>query len=88
MVCAGISVRRYIHPDGLPMHAKFLLIDSGAERVAYFGSYNLNLASRYFNDEVLVRSTDAALFDKLLQRFARIGSELPAAPQSASHCNA
>jgi phosphatidylserine/phosphatidylglycerophosphate/cardiolipin synthase-like enzyme len=86
---AGITVRRYVHPDHLPMHAKFFLIEQGGARIAYFGSFNFNRASRAANDELLVRSTDPALFTKLLKRFHEIDrerlqpTEAPRASQSA-----
>lgn len=73
---AGVSVRRYAHPGGLPMHAKFLLIERGQQRISYFGSFNLNRSSRYLNDELLVRSQDPRLFATLRQRFAQIERDI------------
>jgi phosphatidylserine/phosphatidylglycerophosphate/cardiolipin synthase-like enzyme len=72
---AGVTVRRYVHPARLPMHAKFFLIEKGGTRIAYFGSFNFNRASRAANDELLVRSTDPALFKTLLDRFHQIERE-------------
>ena len=71
---AGVSVRRYRHPDGLPMHAKFFLLQRRGERVSYFGSLNFNQNSRLLNEEVLMRSTDPELFRTLLQRFNQIAA--------------
>ncbi len=80
---AGVSVRRYRQPDGLPMHSKFFLLQRGDERVSYFGSLNFNQNSRLLNEEVLIRSTDPALFRTLLQRFRRIEAGTQGAPPAA-----
>ena len=66
----GIRLLRYVHPDGLPLHAKFLLIESAARRLSAFGSFNFNPRSRYLNHELLVRSSDARIFDALAARYA------------------
>lgn len=73
---AGVDIRRYRHPQELPMHAKFVLIERGAERVSYFGSFNFNRSSRFLNDELLVRSTDSHLFETLRRRFAQLDAEV------------
>jgi phosphatidylserine/phosphatidylglycerophosphate/cardiolipin synthase-like enzyme len=52
----GIKVRRFDHPERLPMHSKFMLADSGGKRWASFGSYNLTLSSRWLNHELLMFS--------------------------------
>lgn len=71
----GIRVARYVHPDGLPLHAKFLLIESAAQRLSAFGSFNFNPRSRYLNHELLVRSSDARIADALAMRFESIAAE-------------
>lgn len=72
---AGVNVRRYCDPEGLPMHAKFVVIDDGGQRSAWFGSLNYNVTSRYLNQEVLARSTDAQLIEDLEARFRVISGE-------------
>lgn len=72
----GIEIRRYRHPEGLPMHDKFFVIENSDHWVTYFGSLNFNNNSRFLNDEVLVRSTDSALARALLQRFAELDHEV------------
>lgn len=72
---AGILIRRYVHPDRLPMHAKFLLIDGPRGKASYFGSFNFNPRSRYLNHELLVRSTDAGLFAAFRERFETIAAQ-------------
>ncbi|WP_420137362.1 phospholipase D-like domain-containing protein [Sphingomonas sp.] len=72
----GIDIRRYRHPDGLPMHDKFFVIENSGSWVTYFGSLNFNTNSRFLNDEVLVRSTDSNLARALLRRFADLDQEV------------
>lgn len=69
---AGAAVRRVAHPNDLPMHAKFLLIEGGGRRTSWVGSYNFNDKSRFDNVELLVGSGDAHLFDALAGRFTQI----------------
>ncbi|WP_293897809.1 phosphatidylserine/phosphatidylglycerophosphate/cardiolipin synthase family protein [Phenylobacterium sp.] len=66
---AGVAVQRYCVADRLPMHAKFVIVERHQRRAAWFGSLNYNLTSRYLNQEVLARSTDADLVDDLEGRF-------------------
>ena len=73
---AGGSVRRYEHPQGLPLHVKFLLIDRSGETAAWFGSFNFNKRSRLYNHELLVRSTDPVIVAGLAERFRQISAEL------------
>jgi phosphatidylserine/phosphatidylglycerophosphate/cardiolipin synthase-like enzyme len=68
----GIGIVRVGHPEDLPMHAKFLLIDHGDERVAWIGSYNFNKKSRRHNAETLLRIDDPAVFEALENRFGEI----------------
>jgi phosphatidylserine/phosphatidylglycerophosphate/cardiolipin synthase-like enzyme len=44
--------------------------------VSYFGSFNFNLSSRYFNQELLVRSTNRAVFKALRARFNALDREV------------
>ena len=73
---AGITVRRYTRSDGLPLHAKFLLVEDGGRSTAWFGSFNFNPRSRYINKELLVRSSDPAIWRQLDARFKAIAAEL------------
>lgn len=67
---AGIGVHRFIHPEALPMHAKFLLVDDAA----WFGSFNFNPRSRWLNREILLSSRDPAIFAALEERFEQIAT--------------
>lgn len=75
---AGVSISRYARPDGVPLHAKILLVETPDERSAWFGSFNYNRRSRYFNHELLVRSRDPALYDRFAARLDEIEGELSA----------
>ena len=65
------------------MHAKFVLIDDGGQRSAWFGSFNYTATSRYLNQEVLARSTNAQVIDDLEARFQILSDE---AAQQAPTC--
>ncbi len=69
---AGVNIRRYCDVEGLPMHAKFVVIDDGGQRSAWFGSFNYTTTSRYLNKEVLARSTNSEVVDNLESRFRTI----------------
>lgn len=70
----GIDIVRVKHDGDLPMHAKFLLIQRGDQRVAWLGSYNFNNRSRRRNAEILVSMTDPSVFAALEDRFQAIAA--------------
>lgn len=72
---AGVNIRRYCDPQGLPMHAKFVVIDDGGHRSAWFGSLNYNITSRLLNQEILARSTNLGVIEDLEARFRVIAEE-------------
>jgi phosphatidylserine/phosphatidylglycerophosphate/cardiolipin synthase-like enzyme len=71
----GIRLRRYRHAEGLPVHAKYLLLQGAAVQCGYFGSFNFNTRSRLLNIEILARTTDVAVLTELHQRFAALEHE-------------
>jgi hypothetical protein len=75
---AGASIERVVHSEGLPMHAKFTLIDGGRERSAMFGSFNWTEPSRHLNREIAAITTDPALFDAFEARWDQLRSTTPA----------
>ncbi|WP_156680399.1 phospholipase D-like domain-containing protein [Sphingomonas profundi] len=81
---AGVLVRRFRTADGLPMHAKFFVLEQAGRRTAYFGSLNFNRNSRLLNDELLVASTDAGLSARLLRRFVVMDREVDRQPVAGS----
>jgi phosphatidylserine/phosphatidylglycerophosphate/cardiolipin synthase-like enzyme len=66
---AGVSIRRVVHPEGLPMHAKFALIEGRGERRAVFGSFNWTEPSQRFNREIGVIASDPQLVDAFEERW-------------------
>jgi len=70
-----VRTHRYEHPDGLPMHAKFIVAEDARRRWSAFGSYNLNPTSRWLNQELLVFSDDAELWRALDSRWLAIMAE-------------
>lgn len=77
MAVAGVRITRVSHDEGLPMHAKFILIEQGRTCVAWLGSYNFNKKSLRHNAEILLSTEDKAVVAALEQRF-RVISELAA----------
>lgn len=72
----GIDFIRYAHPQGLPMHCKFILLESDGFRRVLFGSMNLTLTSRFLNNEVLAALDDAPdIFAAFAARFAHMLAE-------------
>jgi phosphatidylserine/phosphatidylglycerophosphate/cardiolipin synthase-like enzyme len=71
----GVRMFRYAHPDKLPMHCKFLLVQDGARQWSAFGSYNFTLTSRWLNQELLAFTEDQALWAVLDQRWRQIHDE-------------
>jgi hypothetical protein len=67
---AGVEIRRFVHPEGLPLHAKFLLADG----TAWFGSFNYNPRSRWLNREILLASRHPAIVGALTERFQAIAA--------------
>ncbi len=78
LAAAGIPVQRVLHPDGLPMHDKFILIEAPGERCVVFGSFNWSEPSRRFNREIGVIARDAALFDAFAARWQLLRAQTEA----------
>jgi len=72
----GLQLRRYRHPQGLPVHAKFLLVEQGERLCAWFGSFNFKMRARLLNLELLAQCTDPVIFTALKERFAVLDREV------------
>lgn len=83
IVASGIAFERYRHPDDLPMHSKFMLADGPDGRWLAFGSFNLTRTSRWLNHEILMVTTDEALFDAFSRRWDEMKSENASAARPA-----
>ena len=71
----GAVFRRYLHPQGLPMHNKFLLADGPQGSWLAFGSFNLTRSSRWLNHEILAVTEDSGLFDAFARRWEEMVAE-------------
>lgn len=65
----GIPFRRVTHPDGLPMHNKFVLAEKGNQRWIMFGSFSWTDRSFRLNHEIGAISADEELFDAFAGRW-------------------
>ena len=70
----GIDIRRVRHPEDLPMHAKFVILERKNSASAWLGSYNFNRRASRKNAEILARIEDRPLIDSLRQRFGQIAA--------------
>ena len=66
---AGIPFRRVIHPENLPMHNKFVLVEQNNRRWVVFGSYNWSTLSFWINQEICVISSQPQLFEAFAERW-------------------
>lgn len=66
---AGVRLRRFEHPEGLPMHNKFVLVEDGNACRTLFGSCNWTSRSRWLNHEIGVITRNRALFETFSQRW-------------------
>lgn len=69
MLLNGIIFNRYVHPENLPMHNKFMLIDAPERHIVTFGSLNLSVRSLHVNHELLVISEEPFLYQAIQQRW-------------------
>jgi phosphatidylserine/phosphatidylglycerophosphate/cardiolipin synthase-like enzyme len=76
MLKNGIIFNRYVHPENLPMHNKFILIDTPERQIIAFGSMNLSVRSLHVNHELLVISEDTFLYQEMEQRWQAMLQEL------------
>jgi len=77
---AGIPFRRLTHPEGLPMHNKFILAENPRGRWVIFGSFNWTTRSYWLNYEIGAISTNKQLFETFAGRW-----EMLAAQQGCTH---
>ena len=72
---SGVRTARYRHTDGLPMHNKFMLLETGSEASVLFGSFNLTWTSRWLNHEVLMKSSNSELVAAFATRWRQMLAE-------------
>ena len=76
MLQNGITFNRYVHPEGLPMHNKFMLIDTPDRHTLTFGSMNLSVRSLRANHELLVIAESVELYGAFQCRWDKMLREL------------
>lgn len=69
MLQNGIVFKRYVHPDGLPMHNKFMLFETPDRQILAFGSMNLSVRSLHANHELLVMDENFELYQIFMRRW-------------------
>lgn len=65
----GVVIQRVGHPDGLPMHDKFALIQNGDDRLVVFGSFNWTERSFRLNHEISVVCRDPEVVRRFAERW-------------------
>ena len=76
MLQNGIIFNRYVHPEGLPMHNKFMLMETPERQTVIFGSLNLSVRSLHVNHELLVIAVCQTLYKGFLQRWDEMLGEV------------
>jgi phosphatidylserine/phosphatidylglycerophosphate/cardiolipin synthase-like enzyme len=74
LVHAGISVRRLIADEWIPMHNKFVLVETPSLKTTIFGSFNWSEPSYRFNREIGVSTEDPQLFEALADRWDQLAA--------------
>ncbi len=69
LVEAGIAFRRVTHPEELPMHNKFVLVEQNNQRWVMFGSYNWSTLSFWINQEICAISSESQLIEAFTERW-------------------
>jgi phosphatidylserine/phosphatidylglycerophosphate/cardiolipin synthase-like enzyme len=75
LIQAGIPFRRVSHPDRLPMHNKFVLVEKGCQRWVIFGSFNWTVRSYWLNYEIGAISTNAKMFEAFAKRWEVLAAQ-------------
>ena len=79
----GVEFVRYRHQDHLPMHNKFILLETEREASVLFGSLNLTRMSRWLNHEILLKSSDPDLVAAFSARWHDMQAEMRASGKAA-----
>jgi len=72
---AGISVRRLIGDEWIPMHDKFALVETSRQNTTIFGSFNWSEPSYRFNREIGVATADPLLFKAFANRWDQLAAD-------------
>ena len=86
MLLNGIDFHRYVHPEGFPMHNKFMLIDTPDRQVLTFGSMNLSVRSLRANHELLVIDETPDLYQTFQRRWDEMQMEVRNCQKATGLC--
>jgi phosphatidylserine/phosphatidylglycerophosphate/cardiolipin synthase-like enzyme len=75
LIRAGISVRRLIDDEWIPMHNKFVLVETSGLKATVFGSFNWSEPSYRFNREIGVATEDPLLFKAFADRWDQLAAK-------------
>lgn len=75
LAAGGVAIQRYCHPEELPMHGKFVLVERDGKRSAWLGSLNYNFNSQVLNQEILVHADEPGLVAALEARYQLIARQ-------------
>jgi len=71
---AGISLRRLTADEWVPMHNKFVLVETSSLKATIFGSFNWSEPSYRFNREIGVSTEDPLLFKAFADRWDQLAA--------------
>ena len=74
LIRAGISVRRLLADEWIPMHNKFVLVEASNQKSTIFGSFNWSESSCRFNREIAVATEDPLLFKAFSDRWGQLAA--------------
>lgn len=72
----GIPFRRISHPEGLPMHNKFVLAEKGSQHWVMFGSFSWTDRSFRWNHEIGAISSNNQLFAAFAKRWETLNLKM------------
>jgi hypothetical protein len=72
---AGITIRRLVHPAGVPMHDKFVLIEQDGRRRVIFGSFNWTERSFRLNHEIGAICTNRVVVEAFAARWRALEAQ-------------
>lgn len=75
MLQNGVIFNRYVHPEGFPMHNKFMLIETPAHKIVTVGSMNLSVRSLHANHELLVVIESPDLYRTFEKRWDELSEQ-------------
>ncbi|MGI9228344.1 MAG: phospholipase D-like domain-containing protein, partial [Gammaproteobacteria bacterium] len=76
LLAAGVNFRRLCYTQPVPMHLKFMLVQTDSQCWSVTGSYNWTLPSFLLNHEIALITENRQLFQELQQRWQLLQADL------------